>query len=354
MTQPHACITPGCGKPARLYPGGWRCQDCKPLPPTSHILGVPPANASDGPPPGPDGGPPPGDDRERLMWAATGLAERGWHVFPCTPGGKRPALREDWEHRATTDTGRIARCWASGPFNIGIACGPSRLVVIDLDKPKPGQQSPPDWADEPGVADGADVLAALCDRHGQPWPSGTFTVRTASGGTHLYFTAPGGAPLRNTAGRLGWLIDTRATGGYVIGPGSSIDGHPYTVVNPEPPAPLPAWLADLLTDPDPPPLDAGALPADLAGGHAAGYALSALRGEVQRVLDAKQGNRNDTLNAAAFALGQLVAAGILPETLAWRALMTAARTAGLSDREAARTIGSGLGSGARKPRRSAA
>jgi hypothetical protein len=354
MTQPHPCITPGCAKPARLYAGGWRCDDCKPRPFTSAILGQPPASGDTAPPGRDDGPPPDGDDRDRLMWAATALAERGWHVFPCAPGGKRPALREDWEHRATTDTARIARCWATGAFNIGIACGPSRLVVIDLDRPKPGQQPPPDWADEPGITDGADVLATLCERHRQPWPADTFTVRTASGGIHLYFTAPDGAHLRNTAGRLGWLIDTRATGGYVIAPGSSIDGRPYTILNPEPPAPLPAWLAALLTDPDPLPPDVAALPGDLDGEHAAGYAMSALRGEVQRVLDAKEGMRNDTLNAAAFALGQLTAAGILPATLAWRALMTAARTAGLPDREAARTIGSGLASGSRKPRRSAA
>ncbi len=175
-------------------------------------------------------------------------------MFPCQPGGYRPALREDWEHRATTDTARIAWCWATGPYNIGVACGPSHLVIIDLDTPKPGQPKPADWAHATGVNDGADVLAALCEPYGQPWPSETFTAATPGGGMHLlYFTAPPGTQLRTTAGRLGWLIDARATGGYVLAPGSLIGGNPYTVINPDPPEPLPGWLADRLTaDPAPP------------------------------------------------------------------------------------------------------
>ncbi|MGW3241617.1 bifunctional DNA primase/polymerase [Streptomyces sp. NPDC001070] len=47
------------------------------------------------------------------------------------PGDKRPAVRA-WENRATTDHGRIAHCRFAGDFNIGIATGPSRLVVLDL------------------------------------------------------------------------------------------------------------------------------------------------------------------------------------------------------------------------------
>jgi hypothetical protein len=294
------------------------------------------------------------DDRERLLWAATALAERGWRVFPCQPGGKRPALRADWEHRATTDTGRIARCWRAGPYNIGVACGPSGLIVIDLDTPKPGEAKPDRWARDTGVNDGADVLAALCDAEGQPWPAGTtFTVATPSGGTHLYFTAPPALTLRNTARKLGWLIDTRATGGYVVGPGSVIGCTPYTIVNPDPPEPLPAWLAARLTAAPAPPEWAGPPPADMGEHQGTGYALAALRGEVDRVLLARPGTRNDTLNHAAFALGQLTAAGLLPPKLAYDALMRAAHSIGLPPREAARTIGSGLGSGARQPRSAA-
>ncbi|WP_370027732.1 bifunctional DNA primase/polymerase [Planotetraspora sp. GP83] len=95
--------------------------------------------------------------------------------------------------------------------------------------------SPPRTA---GVNDGADVLAVLCEQAGQPLPFDTFTVRTRRGGLHLYFTAPIGGPvLGNTQGSrggLGWLIDTRAHGGYVVGPGSVVDlpdgTGPYEVI----------------------------------------------------------------------------------------------------------------------------
>lgn len=290
----------------------------------------------------------------RLMTTALAHAERGWRVFPLRAGDKRPALRADWERRATAaDKARIRRCWEHGPYNIGIACGPSGLIVVDLDVPKPGEQPPAEWAREPGIQDGADVFATLCERHGRPFPFDTYTVRTGRGGMHLYFTAPLGMALRNTAGRLGWLIDTRAQGGYVVAAGSIVADRAYTVINDADPAPLPGWLATLLTAPDRPVSVPVALP-EIPREHAAGYAGSALRGEVQRVLDAVPGNRNHTLNQAAFALGRLIAAGLLPESLVFACLAAAGRQVGLSARECEATIRSGLTSGARQPRRGAA
>jgi hypothetical protein len=163
-----------------------------------------------------------------LLNAARWCAGRDWHVFPLRPGDKRPAFpdhkaeectgtdlrcrsgHQGWEPRATTDPGRIGRAWARTPYNIGVACGPSGLLVIDLDKPKPGEVPPPRWA-LPGITDGADVLAVLCERHGQPFPWETFLVRTRRSGLHLYFTAPPGVRVGITSGRsergLGWLIE---------------------------------------------------------------------------------------------------------------------------------------------------
>jgi hypothetical protein len=146
---------------------------------------------------------PPADSPGTLLNAALACAARGWHVFPVRPRAKKPpafpAHKADqctgtdprcrgghtgWEPRATTDPGRIGRAWAAAQYNIGVACGPSGLIVIDLDTPKPGQMPPPEWA-LPGITDGADVLAALCERHGQPLPFETFMVRTGRGGLHL-------------------------------------------------------------------------------------------------------------------------------------------------------------------------
>jgi bifunctional DNA primase/polymerase-like protein len=348
----HPCTAwPGnglCGAPARLYPAGWRCDE--------HA----PGRAVD-------------DRRTRMRQAALDAATLGWHVFPLRPGIKRPARPDHdekhcngtdprcrnrhtrWEPRATTDPGRIRRAWTATPFNIGIACGPSRLVVVDLDTPKPGDTPPPQWK-MLGVRDGADVLAMLCERAGELYPTGTWTVRTPSGGTHLYFAAPLGVPdLRNTqgaAGGLGWLVDTRAGGGYVVGAGSVVDGRPYTVTCDTPPAPLPGWLAERLRPAPLPPQQ----PVDvhLPSGRTGGYLRAAVDSELARVLGSPPRGRNTALYRAAVALGQLVAGGALDERDVTAGLTAAAGQVGQRPGEATRTIASGLKAGARRPRSVAA
>ncbi|GAB2947467.1 bifunctional DNA primase/polymerase [Nonomuraea sp. NPDC049309] len=294
--------------------------------------------------------------RQTLPYALAAAA-RGWHVFPLTPGDKVPLKGWKWKEHHTTDPDTIRRFWGRTPYNIGIATGPSRLVVIDLDTPKPGERPP---YDRPGVNDGADVLALLCEEAGRPLPLETFQVRTRRGGTHLYFAAPEGRTLGNTSGAkgqgLGWLIDTRADGGYVVGPGSHVDlpdgTGTYDAIHTTDPAPLPTWLAERLTRPrhDVQPVRVTDVLAAL-GDRSTGYALTALKNELQHVLDAPVGTRNHTLNAAAFALGRLVATGLLPHRLTEDALHTAAQAIGLSPREAAATIRSGMTAGARRPRR---
>ncbi|RFS81364.1 hypothetical protein D0T12_32565 [Actinomadura spongiicola] len=138
--------------------------------------------------------------------------------------------------------------------------------------------------------------------------------------------------------------------------GSALNtGGTYVTVYDIPPAPLPGWLADLLAAPDRPavPSTAPRMPA-LDGRHAAGYVGAALRAEVQHVLDSRPGARNHTLNAAAFALGQLAAGGMLPAALVVDCLTAAGLTIGLTARECEATIASGMRAGARTPRGSAA
>jgi Bifunctional DNA primase/polymerase, N-terminal/AAA domain len=168
---------------------------------------------------------------------ARAAAARGFHIFPCLPGDKRPAIKE-WETRASTDPARITTAWEHSPAsNIGLACGPANLVVLDLDTPKNG---------EPGT--GRDTFAALVAKAGEDWPA-TYAVSTPSGGEHLYFTAPPGAAIRNSAGKLGPLVDVRASGGYVVAAGSVTPAGAYELLDDMDPQPLPGWLAELLTAP---------------------------------------------------------------------------------------------------------
>jgi hypothetical protein len=148
-----------------------------------------------------------------LLRSALAAAVLGWHVFPCAAGGKRPALRGNWQDLATTSPDQIRDWWARAPYNIGIACGPSGLVVIDLDLPH-------DVDDDEGAADGAlfplsgaDILSGLARQHGERYPGGTYVVDTPSGGCHLYFSAAADARARNSAGAVGPHKDVPADGG---------------------------------------------------------------------------------------------------------------------------------------------
>ncbi|MFD3512556.1 bifunctional DNA primase/polymerase [Streptomyces sp. NPDC058657] len=279
-----------------------------------------------------------------LLDAALAAAERGWHVFPLRPHSKVPALHGEahcprirdcaaghvkWEQRASTDPRRIHRAWADAPFNVAIATGPSHLVVVDLDVSKEEGQE--------GAPDGATSLAALCERAGEPIPQ-TYTVRTASGGQHLYFTALDDVRLTNSTGRLGKAIDTRAHGGYVVAAHSIVGGTRYTVDNPTPPAPLPAWLLHALLPPVGPRPAAPVVQARTTSA----YVRAALRNEVDNVTHAREGGRNVTLRRAARALGRLVASGDLSRDEVERPLHAAGAAAGLPPREVAATVTSAL------------
>lgn len=287
--------------------------------------------------------------------AALAAADRGWHVFPVLPNEKRPAV-EQWEQRATTDPSRIQLAWGERRWNVGLACGPSGLLVVDLDQPEPGDDIPPPPWNMLDIRGGADVLAILAKRARQPWPE-TYSVRTPSGGQHLYFTAPPGSRLRNTQGRLGWKIDTRTGGGYVLAPGSLIADRAYQPVDPRATvANLPFWLEAQLA---PPPAPAGPKTPTLPGERADAYVAAAIRGESDRIRTARRGQHNSTIFISSVALGQLVAGGALGYQDARAALRAAAEghvasACNCTSREVEATIASGLRAGASRPRGAAA
>ncbi|MEU3981434.1 bifunctional DNA primase/polymerase [Streptomyces sp. NPDC026672] len=283
---------------------------------------------------------------EHLMHAALDAAERGWHVFPLRPGGKPPALHGEkscprtgecaaghrkWEQRATTDPDRIRAAWSRAPFNVGIATGPSGLLVVDLDMPKDNDKG--SW-DAPG---GAATFRALCERAGHPVPD-TYRVRTASGGTHLYFTAPTGIRLTNTAGTIGELVDTRAWGGYVVAAGSTTPAGAYEALCGPVAAPLPLWLQTILQ----PAPKAPQPPSTAVAGQSRRYADVALANETRNVATAQHGAREDTLFRAARALGRFVAWGDLPRHVVEQALQEGGEAAGLSASECRSTLRSAL------------
>lgn len=275
---------------------------------------------------------------------ALDLALQGFAVFPLRPGTKAP-LGKYWEQAASTDPRRIARWWTTNPHaNIAIACGPSNLLVIDLDAAKQ-----PD-----GPRHGQDVLATLAN--GRELPR-TFTVTSARGGRHLYYRQPDGLTLRNTAGSktagLGPLIDTRGHGGYIVAPGSTFAGGTYRIEQDAAVATLPAWIIAELESHQAPtaPTTGAASPAiPVPERRRAAYATSAFRTAANTVTAAPEGTRNHTLNREAFRLGRLVGGGILDHDDAASTLRRAAIKVGLEPREIENTITSGLAAGTRQPR----
>ena len=264
-----------------------------------------------------------------LRQAALGYAAQGWKVFPCRAGAKTP-MTEHGVKDATSDPAQIQRWWTQTPnANIGLACGSSGLVVVDVDGRHGGFQS---WA-------------ALKARHGID--DATLTSLTGGGGWHLIYQAPGDLDARNSAGLLGPGLDVRANGGYIVVPPSlHPSGSRYAWDADRPvPIPLPDSLRRLLERKPSPRAPA---PAGLNPGN--GYGAAALRQELDDLARAAEGTRNDRLNRAAFALGQLVAGGELARLDVERGLRAVALAIGLSEAEAVRTIASGLASGMSEPR----
>ncbi|WP_030180510.1 bifunctional DNA primase/polymerase [Streptomyces sp. NRRL S-813] len=286
--------------------------------------------------------------REHLLAAALAAAGRGWHVHPLRPRGKAPALHGEhacprsgpctdghlkWERRATTDPDRIRAAWTTAPYNVGIATGPSGLVVIDLDVPKDEKHK--SSSDAPC---GATSFSALCERAGQPWPT-TYTVRTPSGGMHLYFSVGSGTELHNSARTLAPYVDTRAWGGNVVAAGSITPEGVYEAVNRCPVAELPAWLMRELQRPAPAPVVMAPL---IVSGAATRRATVALERETAAVRGTGEGGRNNRLLEGARALGRFVAWGEIARDAVEEAFQAAGEAAGLAPGECRATISSAL------------
>ncbi|UJW33654.1 bifunctional DNA primase/polymerase [Saccharothrix sp. AJ9571] len=291
-----------------------------------------------------------------LAWALH-FASMGWNVFPLRPNTKKPTGHREadcprtgrcaeghWtpERRATTDAELVRSAWADGQrWNIGIATGPSGLVVVDLDVAKPGESGP----------DGATALAELAAERGGPLPD-TYTVTTPTGGRHLYFTSPPGVRLRSTQKHVCANVDTRAWGGYVVAAGSVLPEGGYELADDTEPVPLPAWLVQACAEK---PAAANSAPVQIRSRDTSSYGMAALAGEVKRVRDAEPGSYNGVLSSAAYTIGRKVGAEIIDAAVARAELIAAGETLIGSAhwppnaREVARVVDAGLAAGAANP-----
>lgn len=143
-----------------------------------------------------------------LRDAALYYSELGYPVFPCVPGQKQPLTPNGFKD-ATTDADTIEGWWAQYPMaNVAIAT--EGLLVVDVDGSENG------WP---------------YDKDKELEISGAPAAMTPRGGSHYVFKQPlDGGPWRNTAGKLGPNVDTRADGGYILVEPSVVDGKRYAWV----------------------------------------------------------------------------------------------------------------------------
>lgn len=178
--------------------------------------------------------------RSILHAAALEYASRGWHVFmvqPPSPGnpktGKAPVFDkqlglEHGKDHATVDATLINTWWEKYPnAGVGIAVGPSKLVVLDVDV-------------GPGKA-GRQSLSDLESEHG-PLPE-TLTAITGSGGLHAYYTADNALPV---AQRIGFKpgLDLIVNGYVVAPPSLHASGQSYKWNIKRAPAGFPQSIAE--------------------------------------------------------------------------------------------------------------
>ena len=157
------------------------------------------------------------------------LAKHGIATLQVQANSKVPATRHGVKD-ATADLALIEAQQRARP-NLNIAMATGKIVVLDVDV-KHG-------------AKGMESLAALERDHG-PLPD-TLCVKTPSGGMHYWFHTT-----KDVGNRTGILpgIDVRGRDGYVLLPGSTLDGAPYIFDNPTTPIKaLPAALFAEITAP---------------------------------------------------------------------------------------------------------
>ncbi len=163
------------------------------------------------------------------------LARLRLPVFTLSPAGK--PLCPQWWTRATADPASARAMFTASngsprvDVNLGICTGgdtPSGLAVIVID------------VDVKGGAPGLTSLETLTARGMPP----TLTMLTKSGGLHFIYEVEASFWYKSIQGRLAYLpgIDVKGTHGFVVGPGSIVNGGEYSILHDRPIAPAPDWL----------------------------------------------------------------------------------------------------------------
>jgi len=241
---------------------------------------------------------------------AVDAAERGFAVFPVA--GKRPLVA--WRADSSTDPDVVrAMPWADAT-GIGVDCGKSGLVVVDIDD--------------------LDAIPALAEEVG--WDATqdeTLISRTGRGGMHIFYRA-GGDEVRNSASKVVQGVDIRGSGGFVVIPPSLHDnGARYEWLNEHEPAPIPERMVEVFNYRE------ERVPVDTPGSIShERWGLAALAAGAHDIESSPPGQRNNELNAVAYRIFGIVKGGHLDHDMARARLVRAGLHVGLASDEVERTL----------------
>ena len=174
------------------------------------------------------------------------------------------------------------------------------------------------------------------------------------GGAHYYF-GPLDYEIPTSVGKVGARLDVRGEGACCVlpTPGTSYWWDPHKNPTTTLLALAPLWLV-----PPPPARPASTAPPPRPlSGEINPYGTNAINSAVSRIFTAPDGQQTTTLNREAYAVGQLVGAGVVPERIGLAALMHGALAMPSYDRwrpwrrnEIERSVKRSFDAGMRRPR----
>lgn len=217
-----------------------------------------------------------------LSFALAYARRLGWKVFPLEVRGKKPLTLHGYKD-ATTDEARIRAWWGETPeANIGLACGLSDVAVVDLDGPEAIER----WN-------------LIVESMGMPFVQAA--VQVTGKGNHLVYRQPDGVRVKNTVGQIGEKIDTRGDGGYIVlAPSVHPSGARYEWIEGAHPTngydTFPSCMLEYLKEKELPEPTEFAPTKRWAG---------AMQKAYERVVNAPERTRNDTLYKATFYLAHV-------------------------------------------------
>ncbi len=149
------------------------------------------------------------EEFEERYALACRMIDEGFAVFPLWPNTKLP-YADEGVTVATRDKAKLREWFERRPnMNYAVETGGGVVLDVDVKHGQPGLQSLEDLA-----VDGVE------------FPN-TLQVTTPTDGIHIYYSSDTAIGQRDLAPG----INVRATGGYAVGPGSTIDGEAYKISN---------------------------------------------------------------------------------------------------------------------------